>query len=185
MGIGIVILFWAVVAGFLISVYFVLALVGRRFAAAAFLKKVLVALVGAVAIPLVAWAIISFAAGFFPSVVFKSNLGFFPPRDVVELHGRQLIIGDSGEAYLRFRASRETVQRILGDRFFEIGKPDARFDQFPSPDSPPSYWHPLEGSTVRFFKSAETFDDRFHFSQAFLSYDESNGTVHFYWHGVD
>jgi len=103
MGIGICHPVLAVVAGFLISVYSCSHLWEGDLMAAAFLKKSARRSCGAFALPLVDGPS-SVSQPLFPVGCFQSNLGFFPPRDVVELHGRQLIIGDSGEAYLRFRA---------------------------------------------------------------------------------
>ncbi len=184
MGIGIVLVFWAIVGGFLFAVYLALSHFGKQFPFAALLKKVMSVGVAAIGIPIALLIIISFALNFFPSHIFKSSFGFAPPPDVVDLKGAKSVFGDSGYARLRFRASRETVNRIIDSRFVEVSGEGFKHSGFLSLDSAPSYWRPLEGKSVRFFES-DRFDDSFGSSNASLSYDESSGTVHFYWIGID
>ena len=183
MGIGFVILLWSIVGVLLLAVYLILSVLRRGFAIAGHMRRVMVAAVAAIAIPFGLLVVINFVLGFFPSHVFKTSFGFWPSHDVVELKGKELLIGDSGEAYLYFRADKETVHRIVSSRFLELSEPDSLM-HFPSPEPLPAYWRPPAGQSVHVFKS-DHFDDRFGFSQAFLIYEESSGTVYFYWTGVD
>jgi hypothetical protein len=183
MGIGIVALFWAFVGAFLLAGYLLLALLGKRFPTATRLKDVLVAGAAAVVITVALILGITFALNLIPGHVFRSSFGFSPTSDVLDLRGRKFTFGDSGDTYLRFRASKETVNRILDSRFLELRQDEIRGYGFPWKDSAPSYWQPPNGASVHFFHATQ-FDDSFGSSEAFLN-DESTGSVHFYWIGVD
>lgn len=180
MGIGFVILLWAIVGIFLLASYFGLATLAHGTPRAKLLKKVFVAAVAAVVFPVAALVAFSFVAGFFPGHVFQTTFGFSPPPDVSELEGRKVVFGDGGEAYLRFKAGKQTVERILDQRFREdAGALPGSFDQ-----STPDYWKPVPTASTRYFR-ADHFDDSFGASQAVLIYDEATGIVHFCWWGID
>jgi hypothetical protein len=184
MGIGFVIIFWALVGSIILASYLLLSHFGRQSSRALLLRKVLVATVAAVGIPIALLVSINFAQGFFPSHVFESSFGFVPTSDVVELKGEESTFGDSGSAYLRFRANKQTIVRIIGSRFVEIDENRFRGQAASALKSAPNYWRPFDGKPTHFYE-AYRFDNSFGFSNAVLSYDESNGMVHFYWVGVD
>ncbi|HEV2801339.1 MAG TPA: hypothetical protein VGW12_12620 [Pyrinomonadaceae bacterium] len=180
MGIGLVIFFWTVVGAVLLAVYFGLASLSRTSPRAQVLKKALVAAVAAILIPVVTLVAFDFARGFFPGSVFQLSFGFSPPPDVTELKGRRTIFGDAGDIYLRFKADKTTVERIISARFQEHAGsllPDAL-------TGTPDYWKPVRTASTRYFR-ADHFDDSFASSQAILIYDEATGVVHFHWSGVD
>ena len=178
MGIGLVILFWAAVAALLLAAYLVIASLARRSPRAKLLQQVFVAVVAPIVLIGGAFAALDFAAGFFPGSVFKSSFGFSPPPDVTGLEGRKVILGDAGETHLRFRAGKQTVERIIGERFRE--HPGA----LSFPPHRPDHWKPVLSASTRYYR-ADHFDESFAFSQAVLIYDEADGTVHFHWSGVD
>ncbi len=184
MGIGFVIIFWVIVGSIIMASYVLLSHLGKKSSRALLLRKVLVASVAAVGIPISLLVSINFAQGFFPSHVFESSFGFASTPDVVELKGEKSTFGDSGSAYLHFRANKQTVERIIGSRFLEIDENRFRSQAASALKSAPSYWRPFDGKPAHFYE-AYRFDNRFGFSDAVLSYDESNGMVHFYWTGVD
>ncbi|HZG50589.1 MAG TPA: hypothetical protein VEZ40_00515 [Pyrinomonadaceae bacterium] len=178
MGIGLIILFWVAVAALLLAAYLGLARASRRWPRARSLKKVFVAVVAALVVPVIILAALDFAGNFFPGRVFKASFGFSPPPGVAELEGRKVVLGDGGEAYLRFKADKPTVERLIGGRFrLHAGMPSF-------PPSTPDYWKPVSTPSTRYYR-ADRFDDSFAFSQAFLIYDEATGVVHFHWSGVD
>src|SRR3712207_2284475 len=117
MGTGFVIMFWAIVGGILLASYLLLSHLGKKSSLAELLKKVFVAFVAAVGIPVALLTVGSFALDLFPSHVFKSSFGFAPTSDVTELRGKQSRFGDSGSTYIRFRANKPTLERIIGSRF--------------------------------------------------------------------
>ena len=184
MGIGFVIIFWAAVGSIILASYLLLSHLGKKSSRALLLRKVLVAVVAAIVVPIALLVSINFAQGSFPSHVFESSFGFAPTSDVVELKGEKSTFGDSGSAYLRFRANQQTVERIIGPRFVEIDENRFRSQTASALKSAPSYWRPFDGKPTHFYE-AYRFDNSFGFSNAVLSYDESNDMVHFYWIGVD
>lgn len=184
MGIGLVIAFWAMIGSIILASYLLLSRLGKRSPHALLLKKVLGASVAAFGIVIVLMVVINVAQGFLPRRVFESSFGFDPPSDVVEVKGKRFVFGDSGSAYLRFRADKRTVEQIIGSRFVEIDERRFRSQSASALESAPSYWQPFEGKATRYYE-ADRFDDSFGFSYAVLSYDESNSVAHFYWVGVD
>ncbi|MBA2734049.1 MAG: hypothetical protein H0U54_14360 [Acidobacteria bacterium] len=184
MGIGFVIIFWAIIGSIVLASYLLLSHLGKKSSRALLVKKVLVAFVAAVVIPIALWFVINFARGSFPSHVFESSFAFAPTSDVVELEGEKSTFGDSGSTYLRFRANKQTFERITGLRFVEIDEKRFRSQSTAALKSAPSYWRPFEGEALHFYE-AYKFDESFAFSNAVLSYDESSYVVHFYWIGID
>ena len=49
-----------------------------------------------------------------PSVEFERQFGFPPPPDVLQLSAHSTFFGDSGHVSMRFKANRQTVNRIVG-----------------------------------------------------------------------
>lgn len=183
MGIGIVILFWLIVGGVLLTIYVALRSLGRTSKKANLLKNVFVAVVAAITIPLAALVIANLALGFFPSYVFRSTFGFDPPPTVSELEGGRSVFGDSGETYLRFRTDKATINKLVGTRFVELDAQEkSRHLAQASKGS---------GDAVLFAKpttrvyEAITFDDTFSLSTATLVHDEASGMTEFHWLGVD
>lgn len=183
MGIGLVILFWIVVAGFLLAVYLALSAFAKTRPRAALLRKVFVAFAAALAIPLGLLALLNFSAGFFPSHVFRSSFGFFPPADVTELKGSQSSFGDSGSAYLCFRADKVTVEKIIRSRRF-VEDEAAGLKTGDLPDRQRDCRWPGSGSVLRRFTLTDA-DDTFQHSYGVLLYEESTGRVYFQWEGID
>jgi hypothetical protein len=180
-GIGCVFVFWSLVGCVLLAVFFALHFVGKRIPIAALFKKVMLAAICAIAIPVALIGVTGYALDFLPSHVFRSSFGFAPTSDVVELKGRKFAFGDSADAYLRFRANKVTVDRIIGDRFEEVSSEQRGSNGF---ENAPDYWQPPRGRTMRFYHSSQ-LNDGFGWNQAVLAYDEQTGTVYFYWTGVD
>jgi len=80
-------------------------------------------------------------------------------------------IGDSGYALLRFRANKQTIERIVTSaRVYEID--EDMFKKQADSKSPPIYWKPFEGKSALFYES-QRFDDSFGAGRAILCYDES------------
>jgi len=143
-----------------------------------------VASVAAFGLVVVLLVVIDVAQGFLPRRVFESAFGFAPPPDVLELEGRRFVFGDSGSAYLRFRADKRTVKKLVGSRFIEIDEKRFRSQSASALKSAPSYWRPFEGKATHYYEAGR-FDDSFGTSYAVLSYDEADHVAHFYWVGVD
>ncbi len=176
MGIGIVLLFWALVGGITMAFY----VLSRNRS-----KKIAKIISGAILAPIAFLLLvvsINYFQSLFPSRIFESSFGFPPTTDVAELKGESSTFGDSSSVVLRFRANKQTVVKILGSRFAEIDKETFRLHSavFSSPDN----WRSLESKTTRYYKS-DNFDESYGSSSAVLSYDESLKLAHFYWIGID
>ncbi|MGH9754710.1 MAG: hypothetical protein ACREA2_18180 [Blastocatellia bacterium] len=184
MGIGFALMFWVVIGSVVLASYLLLSRLERRYPFATELKQVLVVIVAVVGIAAALSVTVNIVRGCFPGLVFESSFGFPPTSDVKELKGRRFIFGDSGDAFLRFHASKQTIERIVtGARLYQINENMFR-RQAPSDLASPSYWRPFEGKPALFYES-QWFDDSFGVSNAILCYDESIGVAHFYWIGVD
>lgn len=182
------ILLWAAVGVLIVSFYLLLRLLGRRYPAAAAVSKVLPVAVAAVAVPVALLVVINFARDFFPGHVFKSSFGFAAPPDVVDLQGRRFYLGDGGDAYLRFRASKTTVDQIVAGRFDEVPGDGNRCNQIFAAGQLPRDWQPPTGEAVHCFRSLDRkdgFGSGFSSNSASLIYDPRNGTVYYYWSGID
>lgn len=180
MGIGFVLTLWAVIGIIILASYLLLSRLGRRYPFAAETKRAIVPLFAAVGMTVALVITVNIVRDLFPAQVFESVFGFPPTSDVKELEGRRFIFGDSGDAFLRFRADKQTIERIVtGARLYKITE-----DTFKSRASSQSHWKPFEGKPTLFYES-QSFDDSFGYSSAILCYDGSTGLAHFYWVGVD
>jgi hypothetical protein len=125
-----------------------------------------------------------YGLGFVAGYVFYDNFGFAPTRDVTELEGYRFSALGHGTAYLRFRASPETVRRIVGAKYVEI--PREEFGRWmEARESPPRWWQPLAGNPTRFYQGHHLDNGYAVLSTAIVSYDEEAGVVHFKWLGLD
>ncbi|MBO0861113.1 MAG: hypothetical protein J2P21_22040 [Chloracidobacterium sp.] len=184
MGIGFVLMFWALIGGVVMALYLPLSRLGRRYPFADDTKRALVFFSAVADIAGAILFIVNIVRNSSPSLVFESSFGFSPTSDVKELEGGRSIFGDSGETFLRFRASRQTIQSIVaGRRLYEIDE-NMFMSQAPHDSASQSYWKPFDGKPTLFYES-QRFDDSFGSSSAILCYDESAGVAHFYWIGVD
>ena len=184
MGIGFVIIIWAILGSLLLACYFLLSHFETKFAFASRLKSIFVPCVIAIAIPVAIMTIISFAQNQFPSYVFKSSFGFDAPSDVTELKGGKFVFGDSGSIELEFRANKETIQRIVTSRFLESNEQifKSQCNCTLKPDS--TQRSLVEGEQSTYYE-APHFDDSFAASRALLSYNEATRETRFFWTGVD
>lgn len=188
MGIGFVIFIWAIIGLLALAFYLLLVLLARWSPAAATLKRVMPITVAAVAIPIVLVIMVNYGLDLLPSHVFKSSFGFAAPADVKELQGRRFILGDGGDAYLRFRASAATVDRIVAGRFVEVVGSETKCDQFFAADELSPDWQPPGGKSVRCFRALsreDGFGSGFGSNSASLLYDPQSGTAYFHWSGID
>lgn len=125
-----------------------------------------------------------YGLGYVPRYVFYEQFGFVPTGDVTELEGHRFSILGHGKAYLRFRASPETVRRIIGTKYEEV--PREKFEQWmEARESPPLWWQPLAGNPRRFYQAHHLDNGYAMMSTAIVSYDEEAGVVHFKWFGLN
>jgi hypothetical protein len=179
MGIGFVIFIWFVFFLTFAGIHIVL----KHFAKGTFLEDI----VKAVMMVFVTFAIFMgcFTVGtilldrFCSSCVFYSSFGFFPTNDIQNLSGQKFAFGDAGQANLRFKADKKTVEKIISenlflDRFKEsfVKSEDVNLKEF------------AVKPKTKFYQSPK-LKMGFGNGQATLVYDEESGEVYFYNYGVD
>ena len=123
-----------------------------------------------------------YGLGFVPGYVFYDHFAFAPTADVTELQGFRFSILGQGKAYLRFRASPETVRRIVGTKYEEVSRETFQ-EWMEARESPPQWWQPLSGHPAHFYQAHHVDNGYAMISTAIVSYDEEAGVVHFKWFG--
>jgi len=125
-----------------------------------------------------------------PKVIFDRSFGFKPTKDVVELKSSYWYFADTGMTYLKFKASPQTVKRIVDrgliqtDQIYFRSLLNSGLAQ-----SSPSWWAPTTGASVKFFyierKPATRDQQDFASETEILSYDEKTSTVYYCFNGID
>jgi hypothetical protein len=116
-----------------------------------------------------------------PSATFEGVLGFPPSSDVTSLQTSLFFLGDSGVAYLRFKASPATIQWIVARGLTPI----VAGTRGPATTSgkPPSWWRPPTAPTAAYLGN---FEERsFTREEEYLIYDPVTGEAYFRFLGVD
>jgi hypothetical protein len=135
---------------------------------------------GVLSLIAIAYGVLAFDAGR-PPVVFKQFFGFEPTPDVADLQSEYFSMGDAGHAFLRFRASPATVERIVRQRGLEE-VPDSFFPH--SNLQPPEWWTPPTGAkTLRY--GGEFTGREFYSEGEVLIYDQLTNTVYYHYIGID
>lgn len=114
-----------------------------------------------------------------PEAVYYNSFGFEPTEAVDSLRSDLSSFADNSVAYLRFRADRETVERI-------VARGMSPADSIPAKRASHPGWYqpPVEGDGVEFF-TAERIVQRHASEREELTYDPTTGEVWFYYRGVD
>lgn len=105
-----------------------------------------------------------------PRMIFEHSFGFEPPADVSNIKSEYSSFADSGCAFLMFKASPATIERIVTAH--SLHEVPASF--FPNSNiEPPKWWAPpLDNDVVRYGGGQEV-----------LIYDKSSDTV--YYHSIE
>lgn len=183
MGIGIVLVFWAIVSGILVGCFVVFIRPGKNLSrkASFLLRGALI--FGGVAVTPVLILLLGFASNsirsLFPSQIYEARFGYSPSTDVTDLEGKVSTFGDSSTVELRFRANQQTFNKLLASRFLEIDR-----DRFITLNASPDNWKRVGNRSTRYYE-ASSFDDTYSSSTAIMAYDEWSREVYFYWVGID
>lgn len=105
---------------------------------------------------------------------YQTEFGKPPSADVSEIKSRQIVIGDSARAWLSFKASPETISKLL-ERFTPSDK--GTFDNAKLGETPP-WWKPEDSKLVSFYTS-DGWSTNFAHSRALLGIDASKQIVYF------
>jgi hypothetical protein len=112
---------------------------------------------------------------------YRTEFGIDPSADVRDVHARQSVVGDSGAAWLNFRASKNTIDSLLV-RFVSTNR--ATFDRSGKGGSVPGWWKPnING--VELYYVSENWSKSFSHSVAYIGVDREKQIVYFCHIGSD
>lgn len=117
-----------------------------------------------------------------PHVIFETEFGFAPPPDTTVLNAEAFVLGDSGEAHIHFRTSRQTIDRIVAMGF----APGT--GNFSSNVEPPAWFAPPAAPPATAYNAnGLTAPARTRFSSEFASlvYDPATGEAWYFFLGID
>lgn len=115
------------------------------------------------------------------AAAYRTEFGDPPPSDVTDMRARQVVVGDSGAALLRFRASSQTIDGLLA-RF--VASDRGTFAKAGSGGNVPSWWTP-DVDKVESFYTADHWSKFFSYSTAHIGIDREKSIVYFYHSGSD
>ena len=118
--------------------------------------------------------------------VFESTFGAPPGPSIGDLQAFGRTYGNNVLCYLKFRTSREPLDRLLGSTFKELT--DREFRAKASGAGVvgpiPTWWQPMAGSPTDFLES-HVFHPGCKAGHALVSYDSRSQVVHMYWDGAN
>ncbi|HEX6099857.1 MAG TPA: hypothetical protein VF432_26325 [Thermoanaerobaculia bacterium] len=194
MGVGCVLLLWAIPVAIALAVAATGAAIFLRSAARRSMPGMIagggIGAVGAV----VAIVAIVFIAGWLvwgmwphettSRAAFQDAFGFPAGAEVTQIRSRTAGSTDSHEQFLRFHAPPPTVAAIVSTRFQRSTANDCRQESLQWKDDAPAWWTPSVTPQTECY-TAEPYDQRLASNAAWLLYDRSTGAAHFHYHGVD
>ena len=112
---------------------------------------------------------------------YREEFGKDPSEDVTSLQCRQIVVGDSGAAWLRFHASPATIDGLLS-KFVPCDR--AAFFQAGAGANTPAWWQPEKDKIVSYYR-AEHLSRNFQRSEAVIGHGSGKQTVYFSHRGSD
>jgi hypothetical protein len=106
--------------------------------------------------------------------VYHMEIGEYPASDVTQIRCRQTAFADSGETWLSFRASPQTIDKLI-NRFTSTDA--ASFAQAGYAPDAPEWWKPEADGISTFFR-AENLSRSFSSSWAYLGVDQHRSIVY-------
>jgi hypothetical protein len=121
-----------------------------------------------------------------PSAVYAEAFGFPVSQDVQDLKSDRFFMGQSGGAYLRFRADRGTVERIIARGLLPMNTNHLFLLQQDVRGTQPQWWRVQDlGAGSQFYHSSATNKNTYDVIFEYLAYDPSAGLVLFKRNDVD
>ena len=114
-----------------------------------------------------------------PAQVFENAIGFAPPADVTRLESDFWTLGDSGHAYLRFRCTPATAQRIVAARGMAPTK------SIGTQSNDPRGWSPPLLAPLAQIYTVEAVNRTFASESELFIYDPATGDAYYRWTGID
>jgi len=115
------------------------------------------------------------------AAAYQTEFGVPPPSDVAGIEARQIVVGDSGAAWLRFSASSQTINSILS-RFKESD--GVTFSRAAYGSNVPNWWMPDSDKIVLFF-IADGWSKHWGYSTAYVGVDRAKSILYFHHSGAD
>ena len=115
------------------------------------------------------------------TAAYRTEFGELPPSDVSGIKARQIVVGDSGAAWLRFRASSGTIDSLLS-RFSASDR--GTFSQAAYGANVPSWWTP-DSDKIDLFYTADGWSEHWSHSTAYVGVDRAKGILYFHHSGMD
>ena len=112
---------------------------------------------------------------------YRTEFGELPPNDVSGIEARQIVVADSGAAWLRFRASSGTIDNLLS-RFSASDR--GTFSQAAHGANVPSWWTP-DSDKIALFYTADGWSKNWSHSTAYVGVDRAKGILYFHHSGID
>jgi len=123
-----------------------------------------------------------------PDRLLKMTFGFEPPPETCFLEAYHELGQDYAETVMKFRTTRDVVDRIVADKFVPGDRQACtRLCEHARDNLPQrvrSWFLPPSEEAARWY-IAEPFEGRFGHDEAVLCYDEQTQIAYFHWFGVD
>jgi hypothetical protein len=192
MGAGVVILIWLLIAavfGVFWLGFLALFLIGRS------RKSRLLKSLGGVpllcssvfALWFAGTAVYGFIYNQLPDNVYKSVFGFSPSADVTNIKSTYYYFADTGEFYLRFNASPQTINKIVRLGFTRHPRSELSPEDSSGLDDqgPPAWWKPVQTKSTRYYQARKRIGDFSTMEEEWLCYDASTQLAYYHYIGID
>ena len=123
-----------------------------------------------------------------PDLLFKKTFQFAPPSETQVLNGYCDLGSDFGMTVLKFRTTKDVIDKIIAGRFTRSDRRTCLWDHENGysnmPENVLSWFLPPQVSSIDWY-TMKGFDGTFGHDEAILGYDKDTQTAYFYWCGVD
>jgi hypothetical protein len=107
---------------------------------------------------------------------YQAEFGVLPPADATILHGKQVVVGDAAQAWLKFQATPVLVDSLLAKGFSPVDR--ETFLDRSDGGNRPAWWNP-ESSLLTAFYVVSDWRKDYHNSRAYIAHDANKQTVFF------
>lgn len=110
---------------------------------------------------------------------YQTEFHELPPADVADIKARQVVVGDSGAAWLRFRASSQTIEKLL----LRFSRSDKRTFMRATGQAP-AWWNP-DADNAELFYLSEHWSGHWSRSTAYAAVDQKKRVMYFHHEASD
>jgi len=123
-----------------------------------------------------------------PVRIFNTTFGFKPDRQTEVLETYVSSGPDSQETFIKFRTTKDTIDKIVQNRFNAIPSETFKEKHIVNSSNLPERvqeWFAPDYKKPNLFYIAEPFNNSFSRNKAILCYNEETEITYFYWRGID